>query len=336
MRYFFIAGIFTLLFINLALPATATIIPSLDLPTLTRESSLIIIGKVIAVRGGEKVAHLWQGHSLPARKFIVEVQPSRFHKGADTGNIAKFYFIQPDIFIGYETVSANQFGMFFLKRDAGNELTVTNPYHPMVVASPEAAPLSGDALNRVISEVIGVLVSSGSSTEDKVKAVAVLDRVRVPSVSDALRQAADSPEQKLRIAVVAALLKRNDISRLDTAVKTLTDPPANMDQHLLATLAVAVEGIRNPQAIPSLTPLLNSKFPRVRQSAACALRNTGDPAAIAPLIKALYDDERRVRYQAVMGLAEITEQYSWGAAVDLYNDNEEHYLTYWRSWAKQR
>lgn len=329
-------GLFTVLFFNIALPANATIIPGLDLPALTRESAVIVVGKVIAVRDIGRVTHLWQAHSLSARKFVVELQPSRFLKGSDTTNIVTFHFVQPDVSTGYDTVSANQFGMFFLKRGSENELIVTNPYYPSIVASLEAASSSGEDLNRVISEVISVLTSPRTSTENKVKAVMVLDRVRIPSVTEALRQAADSPEQELRICAVASLLKRNDISRLDTAEKILIETPVNTDQYLLATLAVAVEGIRNPQAIPSLARLLNAKHPQVRQSATSALRNTGDEAAIAPLIKSLYDGERKVRYQSVMGLAEITGQYSWGVAVDLYNNDEQRYLTYWRNWAKQR
>jgi hypothetical protein len=53
------------------------------------------------------------------------------------------------------------------------------------------------------------------------------------------------------------------------------------------------------------------------------------------LSKLLYNSDKEIRYEAVMGLAEITGQGSWGPAVNIFNSDEQRYLTYWREWAKK-
>jgi HEAT repeat protein len=335
MRYALRAWLFWLLLFSFFLPASAIIIPALDLAMLTQESSHIVVGKVITVRDVGRTNIFIQGQSFSARSQVAEIQVARSLKGGITGSVISFQLVQPDVFLGYGSVGANQVGMFFLKRDAGNVLIVTSPYYPSVVAALEAPESSNGDLNNVISEVVNVIISQRASTLDKIKAVAVLDRVKTPEATKALRKAADSPHEDLSIYAIAALLERNDISKLGTAENVLVNTSAIADQNLLTKLAFALEGVHNPQAIPSLARLLNSNFLQARRSAAAALRSTGDNAALEHLAKALYDSDKKVRYQAVMGLAKITGQYPWGPAVMLYDKDEQHYLEHWRDWARQ-
>jgi HEAT repeat protein len=335
MRYALRAGLFWLLLVSFFLSAGAIIIPALDLAMLTQESSHIVVGRVITVRDVGQTNIFIQGRPFSARSQIAEIQVARSLKGEITGNVISFQLVQPDVFLGYGSVWANQVGMFFLKRGAGIALIVTNPYYPSVVAALEAPESSNGDLNNVISEVVNVITSQRASTPDKIKAVAVLDRVKTPVATNALRKAADSSHEDLSIYAIAALLERNDISKLSTAENVLANTSAIADPNLLTKLAFALEGVHNPQAIPSLARLLNPNFLQARRSAASALRSTGDNAALEHLAKALYDSDKRVRYQAVMGLAEITEQYSWGPAVMLYDKDEQRYLEHWRDWARQ-
>jgi len=338
MRYALRAGLFWLLLVSFFLPASAVIIPALDLAMLTQESSHIVVGRVITVRDVGRTNIFIQGQSFSARSQVAEIQVARSLKGKITDNIISFQLIEPDVFMGYGNVWANQVGVFFLKRDAGNALIVTSPYYPSVVAALEAPESSNGDLNNVISEVVNVITSQRASMPDKIKAVAVLDRVKTPVATNALRKAADSSHEDLSIYAIAALLKRNDISKLSTAENVLANTSAVADPNLLtklAWLAFALEGVHNPQAISSLARLLNSNFLQARRSAAAALRSTGDNAALEHLAKALYDSDKEVRYQAVMGLAEITGQYPWGPAVMLYDKDEQRYLEHWRNWAGQ-
>jgi len=335
MRYALRAWLFWLLLVSFFLSAGATIIPALDLAMLTQGSSHIVVGRVITVRDVGRTNIFIEGQSFSARSQIVEVQAERLLKGETTGNVISFQLIQPDVFMGYGSVRANQVGMFFLKRDAGNELIVTSPYYPSVVASLEAPELSNGDLNNVISEVIGVITSQRTSAGDKIKAIAALDSVRTPIVAEALHKAADSAHEDLRINAIAALLRRNDISKLGSAESILANTSAVADPNLLDNLAFALYSVHDPQAIPSLVRLLDSNFLQARRSAAAALRSTGDNAVLEHLAKALYDSDKEVRYQAVMGLAEITGQYSWGPSLNLYDEDEQRYLEHWHNWARQ-
>ena len=170
----------------------------------------------------------------------------------------------------------------------------------------------------------------------KVKAIILLNQIRTSQVTEELRKVADNSDQTLRVHAVAALLNRNDISRLETAEQLLSGTPAINDQYLLSNLAYALANIRDSKAIPVLARLLKSRLLETRRGAVEALRSTGDSTAIKPLAGALDDSDSRVRYQAVMGLAEITRQGSMGPAIDLYGSNESYYLEYWRNWARRQ
>jgi hypothetical protein len=55
------------------------------------------------------------------------------------------------------------------------------------------------------------------------------------------------------------------------------------------------------------------------------------------LVQALFDTDREVQYQAVIGLAEIAGAESeWSPATDTFNQNPQKYLDYWRDWGKSK
>ncbi len=335
MRYALTTGLLFLMLLSVPSLIGATLVPSIDLAALTRESSQIIVGRITTVRDAGRVTVEWRGHSLPARRQIAEIQVTRSIKGQAEDNVA-FQLIRPDASSGYGDVTVKQFGIFFLKGNPNDGLTVTSPYYPSVIAALEAPSLSGDDLNKVITEIVNALTSSGTSAADKVKAIILLNQIRTSQVTEELRKVADNSDQTLRVHAVAALLNRNDISRLETAEQLLSGTPAINDQYLLSNLAYALANIRDSKAIPVLARLLKSRLLETRRGAVEALRSTGDSTAIKPLAGALDDSDSRVRYQAVMGLAEITRQDSMGPAIDLYGTNESHYLEYWRNWARRQ
>src|SRR5262245_2406074 len=169
MRFALRTGLFWLLLVSVLLPASAIIIPALDLAMLTRESSHIVVGKVTTVREVGRTTVFVQGRPFSARRQVAEIQVERLLKGKMTGSVISFQLIQPDVFMGYGSVWANQIGVFFLKEDAGNVLIVTSPHYPSVVAALEAPESSGADLNNVISEVANVITSPRASAPDKIK-----------------------------------------------------------------------------------------------------------------------------------------------------------------------
>lgn len=168
------------------------------------------------------------------------------------------------------------------------------------------------------------------------QAVEVLKNVRTEPATLALRQAATSADLPLQLGANAALLWRNDISAFSSAVAVLLNPPAGADKVLLRRLAASVEGVSDAAAVPLLNRLIRARDAFLRRAAASALRHTAVDAAINPLLAVLNDPDREVRYQAVIGLAELTGQYDWAPSIDLFQRDEQAYLSHWRTWGQTR
>ncbi|HXG67473.1 MAG TPA: HEAT repeat domain-containing protein, partial [Blastocatellia bacterium] len=233
-------------------------------------------------------------------------------------------------------VAAGQFGMFFLRAEQPHGYVVLHPTYPFVVASPDAPAVKGSDFNRVVAQVAHVLTSTRTSLEQRGQAISVLDGVKTQAATMALREAANESDVTLQLQAVAALLRRNDISVLPIAESALLYPPQNIEPHILTRLASTLQGIENPQAIPSLARLLMANDIETRRSAAIALRKTDAREAIEPLARALEDSAREVRYQAVLGLAMITRKGKWATSSSLYERDEQRYLTYWKEWVRNR
>jgi hypothetical protein len=319
------------------LPASAVPQPTSDLSALTKDSSLIVVGEIVSVQDvGEGVLSRPAG-SIPVQNKIGKIRVSRILKGQTQESTITFDFVQTIIWYDIRDVRVEQVGMFFLKPNAKNGFTVTSYYDPFVVAAIAAPRAAGNDFERVLAEVVNVLALPQTTWVDKFKAIDILERFETPATSEALRLAAKNENIRIRLRSVAALLRRNDISELGVAEKILSNPPSGGDpDYLIGNLAKSLDEVKDTKAIPILTRLLTSRYVEARRSSAMALRRMKVDAVINPLTKALYDNDRDVRYHAVMGLAEITKQYSWAPAKDKYVSNEQHYLTYWRNWAAKR
>jgi hypothetical protein len=255
-------------------------------------------------------------------------------KGQITNSVITFQSIETKEYLGFTPIKLDQYGLFFLKTGAVNNLTVTSLYYPFIIALPNALVVNGKDIDRVANELTYILNSGKASVNDKISALAALDGVNSLSVIKSLKLVAQGTNLNLKIRAISLLLKLNDLSMIEVAEKILLNP-VGVEVYLIDNLSRALTYLKKPEAIPHLASLLNSGSSITRRSAAYAIRHTRNPLAIAPLKKALYNSDKEIRYEAVMGLAEITGQGSWGPAVNIFNSDEQRYLTYWREWAKK-
>ncbi len=58
--------------------------------------------------------------------------------------------------------------------------------------------------------------------------------------------------------------------------------------------------------------------------------------AVESLVIALNDNNRQVRYEGVIGLAELTGQDQWAPAIGTFESDEQKYLDHWKEWARTR
>ena len=316
--------------------ARAEIIPALILEDLTRDADLIVVGEARAVWEEERTTLDINGQPISARRMVAQLRVSRVIKGQfDQPNVSCAFSL-PESGSAYKEVVVGQFGLFFLRAEQQHGYVVLHPYYPFVVASRDAPEVRGGYFDRVVAEVAQVLTSPGTTSHQRRQAIDVLGGLKTGAATIALRKAADQSDRTLRMEAIAFLLRRNDISALSIAEGILFSSAKNGQDYVLKNLAFALEGISDPQAIPSLARLLEADDVQTRRSAAAALRHTSVEDAFEPLSRALEDSDREVRYHAVLGFAEITKQGEWGPSIPKYIEDEQRYLTHWREWAKNR
>lgn len=314
--------------------AEAGPVPALNLRELVNDSDLIVVGQVTAVLERERTSIDVGGQPTAATRMAATLRPDRTLKGQANESMIYLEFVLSD-FGSFKPIQARQFGIFFLKKRPQG-FAVTSPYYPFLVAGRRQPASAGDVLERVVAEFAGVIRLSSMRRAARTEAIEVLSHVRSDVASEALRHAVADPDLSIRIRANAALLWQNDISAMSGAVDLLLNPPPGAEQYLLERLAASIEGVKDPRAIASLNRLKGARQSSVRRATAAALRGTGTEATIQPLLSLLNDRDQGVRYQAVLGLAEITGQNDWAPAIDLFQRDEQTYLEHWRSWGKTR
>jgi len=307
----------------------STVGAPLSLERLTQKASLIVVGRVSELSIVGKISPAPGGK--PQLCFAT-VQSDRVLKGSLTQpTLALKFTTPPSVATVGKGIAPSLYAMFFLSEESPHEYVLADAGFPSVVATKGAPPSQGHALERVVNELAYVLVSPDSPPSDQLEAVTAVGSVDSPAANAALHRALESKDLIVKGQAEAALLRHNDISVLKAVENILLRPPADFPDALVGRLASAIQfGVRDPKAVPALTHLLSVPDPRVRRAAAHALRETHAVAAIGPLSTALNDSDQMVRYDAVVGLAEITGDLTHAPSVDTFKRDENKYLTYWR------
>lgn len=313
----------------------AVVAPGLDIDTLTADSTLIVVGQVTSVQNLGRTIIQAGIISSPANAMLATLRVDRVLKGQVTGPTPPaFHFAVPDEMVGWGWVTSSSYGIFFLVDDHG-ELKLTSPYHPSLVATPEATIQEGTSIERVIGELGAVLESSTPSIQQKREAVYELSRSTDPAVVAVLRPFASINDMTLRLPVNAVLLEHGDLSTLQFAQDSLLNPDPKIAQAAADNFTYAIfMDVKDERAIPALTKLLGVSNIGVRRAAASALMHTGSNSAIKPLLSVLDDSDFQVRFYGIEGLAQITGQTEWGTYMGEFKSNEAKYLNHWKDWAE--
>jgi HEAT repeats len=309
--------------------ATTRIGAMVNLPRLTNDAGLIVVGRVVDLKAVTLQA------SNDGKAYVAELLVTRVLKGSIRTSTITINFIRSaDRAGGSKSISPSLFAMFFLKEESPRSYTLADSEVEAVIAAEGAPVLQGGAVEQVINELGNVLVSSASSQSDQLQAIAAIISFDSPTVIEILHKALGSKDVKVRFQAQAGLLRHNDISVLDEAEHALLKPPADVPESTVILSSAIEDGVRDPKAIPTLARLLSASDPRVRRAAAHALRGTQAVDAIHPLSMGLNDSDQMVRYDAVAGLAEITSDFSHAPSVELFKRDEITYLKYWRERTK--
>ncbi|MGO8733514.1 MAG: HEAT repeat domain-containing protein [Terriglobia bacterium] len=312
----------------------------MDVSALIRDSNLIVVGEVTDVWEDGQEDYHFNGVSESGRLMRACLRIYRVLKGDAVGQLS-FAFLRSNLGdSGLVSVDKGEFGMFFF-RDSDDGLIFTSHFYPKIIAGQEECVTTGKPIDRVAGELACVIQSSTSAVFERLTSLRALATVLAPSATEVLQRAARELPSPLNLLAAIELAQRNDISAMplvEEGARTSPKLKVSDKEHTIFEYhwGGALKGIKDPAAIPALARLLTVADSEIRQGAVEGLRNTGSEAAIEPLSQALYDSNIWVRWESVMGLAEITHQKEWYPFWDDFKDNEQLYLDYWKAWATQR
>jgi HEAT repeats len=301
--------------------------PPLDLRQLTDAASFIIVGQVIELTPVGK-------DSQTASEFRMFLTINKVLKGSvRTSSLTVSFARRPDRMAFTRTITPLMYVTVFLKAKADSYVLAESNVEALA-AVPGGADIQGDALDRVINELGNVLASSASSNQDKIQSVRILSLIDSKAANDALRRTV-SLEGNVRSQVDAALLRHNDISTLRQLEGTLLDRTFKDSVAIVAISAAIRDGIRSSESVPILIHLASSSSdPDIRGASVHALREIRTPLARNAFSRALNDSDQMVRYDAVMGLSELTGDMTHAPSVASFRHSEKESLTYWKQQPK--
>ena len=311
--------------------------PTLDLDGLTKDSEVIVVGEVESLQNVRSTVIENQPASISAKVLNASIRVSGTLKGPSESEHLMIQFVEPENFIGWQSVPEHTYAMYFLKQNSGRPFSFTEPFHRFLNAVPGVTPLGTTAIGRVVNQLGGVIASPKTSTGQKQTAIFDLSRSSSPISTSVLRLSLQSSEQEVKLSAAGALLQRNDISALTIATDALLSNSGIISEVLRHNLCYGIsEGVKDPKSVQDLRRLLASPDTQVRKAAASALRHTRADDALNPLATLLDDPDQEIRYYSVIGLAEITGQTDWRPNRDVFLASQQKYLTYWRNWARNR
>lgn len=317
------------------------IVPKVDLSELIANSDVVAVCSVddITRIGTEAIAV--QGRSIEAMKELAHVRLFYIIKGEAQGDSLTVAFDVPGAFTGYGDIAEHKDYIMFLSQHEDG-LHFTNSYFPVLPALGDIS-LKNATTNNSLTEIDKDIVNQEEAVvrankfdeSEKLSAVLALGDIQSPESTRALSEAANNGHDAIRVMAVSQLLLRNDIAVLPIAVDMLEQFDQSTEGTVASNLDYGIrDGIRNPDAIPLLQRLADNGQAVTRIAALHAMRATGARSAIPALIRALEDPDKRARYEAVAGLAEITGQSDMHPSLIDFRDDEEKYVRYWKNWAR--
>ena len=198
--------------------------------------------------------------------------------------------------------------VFGRQGDNGEIELVHDCYGALPVASLLSPQFSGDLLSRLELDFRAGLEDSNPNS--RLASIQRLAGLGLPASRDALHDVIkNGSEIESRWALFAAL-QTGDISVMPRTVPILLNlrhnEPAPYDQPQ-GLIALALEKLRSPEAVPELIEILN-KAPDdlVRSCVSHALMEIKDPRALEALAVHLSDTSQYVRYNSLIGMGYIT------------------------------
>jgi hypothetical protein len=323
-----------------ALSSSATAYPGkrLQLEQLVAASDLIVVVDLSNIQSIGTTEERVDGNPITADSYRADVHVLRSLKGSSPDRFT-IVFYTPQVFVGYPGITTG-LQMAFLKRQKGGYVFADRHY-PVLPASDVTIRQSSGSLagplGLVVEELGRVISSAAASPRDKWMVLARAYGIpKLASFAFALQLGLQNTnDDDLRCRMEAELISRDDLSQLNSVGNLLLKGSFNEKQKELL-LSVITNEVKNPDASPVLARLLHSDDAGTRRAGAEALWHSASPSAVPELLKALLDQDERVRFYAVRALADLNDEPKWGPSFAEFQERQQQYLSHWQDWATSR
>lgn len=232
---------------------------------------------------------------------------------------------------------AGDYEIFFLNGDKPIKEMAAWPVRFWKGATATAAGITG--LEQDI-----LAVASGTDAEAARRAISMLADISAPSAATHAAVSRLANSQDTDTAIIAAFVRAQAMTHSGGA-----NPPGPGQR--FAEFARAIKGRENlpAEVINKLNDFLANSAKKedlgvleelaahpnevVREDAVYAIRNLRDARAIPFLVKQLDSENRSIRYDAVIGLSEITQKGgNYGPSMPLFEEEPDRYIRLWKDW----
>jgi hypothetical protein len=224
--------------------------------------------------------------------------------------------------------------LLFLRSTKAGYVPIVPTERPIQTFPDIATPLVGVSKTRIVAhelEQVVLRADPGSDVDLIVQTTAARTGLNA-DVNLAFLGTPELQDPVRRTAWITIALAEGKTEVLDEVQRLFVRPASSSLESLRSLVVQNVTGIRSPTAWPQLAALLRSARGELALAAAVALRQLRHPATLPDLILALDHSDQEIRYQAIMGLAELEPGVEAGPSFDLYREDESRHIQRWKQW----
>ncbi len=323
-------------------PSASPPLQTLDLAGEIANADLILVATVISFRAVSRPVSLVSLDASPDedRLYQAELNIIRILAGEPISHSLRVFCLQGKLpSRPWMTLTPGQTVLLFLRATADGDYVPVVPTGTAIQTLPHLAPLPGEAsrTQAVAHELEQIILAADPIAQTDLIIQATTARTSIGSPINLELLATSILQNPIRRAAwIAIALAQEEVEVLPEVLPLLAQsvPPAmDVFEHLIAQ---QIRALRHRAARPYLATLLRSSSLEFVQAAIVALRQLHDPATLSDLMLALNHQNQEVRYQAVMGLAELEPTVQAGPAFQTYCANEPAYLDCWQRWWRNR
>lgn len=313
---------------------------SLSLPQLYDTASVVVRGRLDAIRdSGASVVYI-NGRPTEARSFIASVVLDRVYKGHVTESTIDVEFSRPGGGICAtslcQTFTIGEHDLLFLTRGGSAKYALIDHEYAKIDVSPLLAPTSKAGIGGIVLDLLPGLADNNDDL--KVNNIILIGASGETQSSAELIRAFRFSSQSVRLAIHAALLRLHDWTLLTQLPGDFPSgrPIDLRTARIEESILTSVSEIKDPLAMPALMGLAEAYQSPLKKAAVHALRRCQSSQCVPALIRVLSDPDREIRYDAVMALSTIEREPEFGPSFDLFEREEAKYIAHWMTWWESR